>query len=176
MLGAARAGAEWAWRELYRDAAPRVLRFLRARKARDPEDLLGDVFLKAVQNLHTFEGGVGDFHAWLLTIARNRAIDLARRTASRGLPSSRDELQDLPAEGSDPALAAEREMTRRKVREVIDALSPDQRDVMLLRVLAGLTVAETAQTLGKTEGAVKALQVRATANIRRQMAEEAVSL
>lgn len=175
VLTAARAGAEWAWRELYRDAAPRVLRFLRARGTVDPQDVVGDVFLKAVRTLGSFEGGRGDFHAWLLTIARNRVIDLARQADRRPRSSGTEELQEMPAADSDPAELAEREMTGARVREVIDGLSPDQRDVMVLRVLSGLNLAETAVALGKSVGAVKALQVRATAQIRRRMAAEAVS-
>ncbi len=174
-LAAARTGAEWAWRELYGDAAPRVLRFLRARGTTDPHDVVGDVFLKAVRTLKTFEGGRGDFHAWLLTIARNRVIDLARQADRRPRSSGTEELLEIPAADSDPAELAEREMTRARVRQVIDDLSPHQRDVMVLRVLSGLNLQETARALGKSVGAVKALQVRATAQIRRRMAEEAVS-
>jgi len=73
-------------------------------------------------------------------------------------------------------MAAEHHAAQLRVRKVIDGLSPDQRDVMLLRVLSGLTLAETAGVLGKSVGAVKALQVRAVARIRRQMAEETVPL
>ncbi len=174
-LAAARTGAEWAWRELYGDAAPRVLRFLRARGTADPQDVLGDVFLSAVRTLPRFEGGRGDFHAWLLTMARNRVIDLARQTARRPSSSGTDELQEMPAADSDPVELAQRQMTSLRVREVIDGLSPDQRDVMVLRILSELNLEETARALGKTVGAVKALQARATAQIRRRMAEEAVS-
>ena len=175
-LAAARVGAEWAWRDLYREAAPRVLRFLRARKALEPEDVLGDVFLQAVKNLHAFQGSAGDFHAWLLTIARNRVVDLARSAARRPISAGPDGMRRLPAADPDPAMAAEHHAAQLRVRKVIDGLSPDQRDVMLLRVLSGLTLAETAGVLGKSVGAVKALQVRAVARIRRQIAEETVPL
>jgi RNA polymerase sigma-70 factor (ECF subfamily) len=132
--------------------------------------------MKAVRNLHTFEGGRGDFHAWLLTIARNRVIDLARQAVRRPEFLGTDELEDMTAGDSDPAQIAERRSTGERVRQVIDALSPDQRDVMVLRVLSGLNLEETARVLGKSVGAVKSLQVRATAQIRRRMAQEAVSL
>lgn len=175
VLAAARSGAEWAWRDLYRDAAPRVLRFLRARNAPEPEDILGDVFVKAVRNLESFTGGQRDFHAWLLTIARNRVIDLSRSALRRPQLLGTDGLEEMVAEGTDPADLAERRSMGMRVRSVIDGLSPDQRDVMMLRILSELSLEETARTLGKSLGAVKALQVRATAQIRRRMPQEAVS-
>jgi RNA polymerase sigma-70 factor (ECF subfamily) len=63
-----------------------------------------------------------------------------------------------------------------RVREVIDSLVPDQRQVLLLRILGGLTVGEVAAALGKSPGAVKALQRRGLAAIERQLAEEGVTV
>ena len=78
VLGACRLGAEWAWRQVYEDVAPSLLRYHRARGTIDPDDVVGDTFVRAVDGLAGFDGGEGEFRAWLFSISRNRAVDLAR--------------------------------------------------------------------------------------------------
>ena len=63
-----------------------------------------------------------------------------------------------------------------RVRHVLDRLTPDQRDVLLLRVLGGLTIDEIAFVLGRRSGAVKMLQARGLAAIRREIERGAVTL
>ncbi len=75
VLDAARAGAEWAWRALYRDLAPAVLGYLHHRGARSPEDVCGDVFCELVRDLNRFDGNEPAFRAWVFLIARHRLID-----------------------------------------------------------------------------------------------------
>lgn len=65
VLDAARTGAEWAWTAIYRDLSPAVLRYLRARGAREPEDVLGEVFLQVVRSISHFSGEEHDFRAWV---------------------------------------------------------------------------------------------------------------
>ena len=176
VMDAARAGAPWAWRALYAEHAPRVLRYLKARRIPDPEDILGDVFIKIVEKLHTFEGGSDDFGAWAVTIAHRRVIDVARARKRR--PAESTSLLDRisePVGGSVEDEALEN-VRAEDTRRLLDTLSPDQRDVMLLRILGGLTLEQTAQALGKKVGAVKALQSRAAATIRREIERKAVSL
>ena len=67
-------------------------------------------------------------------------------------------------------------MSTERVRRLCDALPPDQRDVLLLRMVAGMTVEQAAEALGKPPGAVKSLQHRAVAALRKQFDPEAVSL
>ena len=81
VLEAARVGAEWAWRALYADTAPDLLRYARASRAPDPEDVVGETFLRAVRGLGSFEGDERGFRAWLFTLARNRIV------ASQARPS-----------------------------------------------------------------------------------------
>jgi RNA polymerase sigma factor (sigma-70 family) len=173
ILSAARAGAEWAWSSIYGDLAPAVLGYVRAQGAVEPEDLTGEVFLQVVRDLHRFEGDERAFRSWIFVIAHHRLLDDVRARKRRPVePTS-----ELPAEavgGADDealeALAAER------VRRIIERLSPDQRDVLLLRVLGGLTVDEVAAVVGKRPGAVKALQRRGLAAIERRLAKEGVTL
>jgi RNA polymerase sigma factor (sigma-70 family) len=175
ILAAARGGAEWAWTGLYHDLAPSILGYLRTRGASEPEDLTGEVFLQVVRDLHRFEGGERDFRSWVFTIAHHRLIDDVRRRGRRPVEvdgngaSAREEMGDVEQEALD-SIGAER------VRRIIEGLSAEQRDVLLLRVLGGLTVTQVAQALGKTPGAVKALQRRGLASIEEAWSKEGVTL
>lgn len=170
-LTAARAGAEWAWRILYRDFAPVVLRYLRARGAPEPEDLTGDVFVQVVRRLDHFDGEEDDFRAWVVTIAHHRLIDSARSRTRRPVDPVTDEVlvavpssSDLEAEVLGSSVSAD-------VAKALKGLSPDQQDVIFLRFIAGLSINEVAAAVGKKPGAVKALQVRALAALRRNLPE-----
>jgi DNA-directed RNA polymerase specialized sigma24 family protein len=83
VLEAARVGAEWAWRALYADTAPDLLRYARASRAPDPEDVVGETFLQAVRGLGSFGGDERGFRAWLFTLARNRIVDDHRKLVRR---------------------------------------------------------------------------------------------
>jgi RNA polymerase sigma-70 factor (ECF subfamily) len=175
VLAAAREGADWAWARLYRDLAPSVLGYFRARGVAEPEDLTGEVFLQVVRDLRRFEGGEREFRAWLFTIAHHRLIDDARQRARRPVePAAEVEDWQIPAgDTQDEVLRA---FATERVRGIIEQLAPEQRDVLLLRVLGGLTVLEVAKVVGKSSGAVKALQRRGLAGIKRALAEEGVPL
>lgn len=169
MLAAARAGAEWAWRNLYRDLAPVVLRYLRARGAPEPEDLTGDVFVQVVRKLDQFSGGEDDFRGWVITIAHHRLIDSARSRARRPVEPVPDEVLLSVSGSNDPEYEALTGVASAEVQGAIKALSPDQQDVVFLRFIAGLNINEVAAAMGKRPGAVKALQVRAVAALRRNL-------
>lgn len=167
ILRAAQLGAEWAWRTLYRDLAPAVTGYLRLHGIAEPEDLTGEVFVQIVRGLSGFTGDEKQFRSWVFVIAHHRIAD-ERRSRSRK-PSAPAELQTL--EQVAPSGNAETEALSRlsigEIRRVLDALSDDQRDIMLLRIVGGLTLEETAGVVGKRVGSVKALQRRAIATIRR---------
>jgi RNA polymerase sigma-70 factor, ECF subfamily len=176
ILFAARAGAAWAWAELYDDVAQDLSRYVRASRVEDPDDVVGNVFLRAVGALGRFDGDRRAFRAWMFALARNAVIDEGRKVVRR-------RTQPLPPEvlaEIGPTVDAEREALRhlaeRGVRDTLDHLSPDQRDVLLLRILGDLTIDEIAALLGKRPGAVKALQARGLARIRRNIASGAVTL
>lgn len=176
VLLAARSGAEWAWAALYRDLAPAVHGYLRARAVPDAEDALGEVFIQVVRHIGGFEGSEADFRAWVFAIARNRAIDEARRRDRRPVNFvDGPTLVALGAQG-DSEEEAVASLTRQEVRQVLDKLTSDQRDVLLLRFYGGLTAEEVGSLLGKSTGAVKTLQVRAIAAIRRGLTKQGVSV
>jgi RNA polymerase sigma factor (sigma-70 family) len=171
-LTAARSGAERAWTELYRIFSPTVLGYLRGQGAPEAEDLTGEVFLQVVRDLHRFEGDRAAFKAWVLTIAHHRFIDQQRRARRRPV-----ELVAVPEEPERTAPDAEVEalalLGAERVRELMAALSPDQRAVLLLRIVGDLTVEEIGRAVGKRPGAVKALQRRGLAALGRKLAGEA---
>jgi RNA polymerase sigma factor (sigma-70 family) len=177
-LAAARTGAEWAWALLYRDLAPSVLRYLRARGAAEAEDITGEVFVQVVRNLSQFRGSESDFRAWVFTIARNRLVDEARKQRRKPAEEAMDaeEARESAAgrmAGDSPAEAVE---GPERLREILSRLTPEQRDVLFLRVIAGLSLEETAQVLGKTPASVKRLQARGLNSLRRKIAQGTVSL
>jgi RNA polymerase sigma factor (sigma-70 family) len=174
-LEAARTGADWAWAALYRELAPSILGYLRARGAGEPEDVTGEVFLQVVRDLRGFSGGEREFRAWVFVIAHHRLLDEGRRRSRRPVEVS----ADIDFGSSEPDEAETHVLTaaaEEQVRRVIGRLSPEQRDVVLLRVLGDLTVEEVARVVGKSPGAVKALQRRGLAAVRRALAQERVPL
>jgi RNA polymerase sigma-70 factor, ECF subfamily len=168
VLVAARDGADWAWAELYRDLAPELLRFLTAQGAADPEDCLGETFISLVRRLREFEGDESGLRALAFLIARSRLVDSWRRKSRRPLEAElgTEVEQSLPAADS----AA---LDQAGVAVILASLSPDQRSVVLLRVLHGFSVRETAQILDRTEGAIKQLQHRAVAVLRARLSRDA---
>jgi len=175
-VDAARQGAQWAWRAIYTDLAPQVIGYLRAHGCPDPDDLAGEVFLRLVQDIGRFKGDEAHFRSWIFVIAHHRMIDDRRRRTRR--PEAPLILETLHS--SDPIGDVEQEALDRLSSDGVEAAIrrcvPDQRDVLLLRVVAGLSLAETAEVVGKTIGAVKALQRRGVAAIAREFTREGVPL
>jgi RNA polymerase sigma factor (sigma-70 family) len=168
-LERARAADPRGFHALFRILGPGVVGYLRARKVDDPDGVANDVFVRAFRKIDTFEGEAEQFRSWLFTIAHNAAIDNARARRRRPAATPLEHVAE-PATTPDPvADAADAQFGNERVEALLALLSPDQRDVLLLRVVADLSVAETAAIVGKGEEAVKALQRRALAALRRQI-------
>ncbi|MFN2503700.1 MAG: RNA polymerase sigma factor [Acidimicrobiales bacterium] len=176
VLAAAQEGAGWARTRLYEWLAPAVAGYLKARGAGDPEDLTSEAFVSVFSGCESFSGDAAHFRSWVLRIAHCRLVDARRaqnrRQASETLDSERRTLEDEPAmaPAEDEAL---RSLDTERMMRVLDALTPDQRNVLALRVIAGLSVKEVAASLDKQPGAVKTLQRRALGALRRKLADEA---
>jgi RNA polymerase sigma-70 factor (ECF subfamily) len=172
VLAAAREGTEWALAALYEEFHPGLLRYLRAQEHNDGEDLGSETWLDAAAGLNRFEGDEWAFRRWLFTIARRRLID--HRRHRKRTPSSGAGLADLGGrpgpDDTEAAVLAADETDAALAR--IAALPPDQAEVILLRVLAGLDVADVAEILGKKPGAVRVLQHRALQRLAEQLASE----
>jgi RNA polymerase sigma factor (sigma-70 family) len=176
LLESALKGSEAAWEEIYRELSPAVLGYLRSSGAPEPDDTLAEVFLEVARDVGKFEGDERRFRAWVFTIAHHRMIDSRRRAGRRPV-----ELVAVPPEPETQPLsdAADQALARigaEEVRDVLAALSPDQRAVLLLRVLGDLSVKETAAALGKRPGAVKQLQRRGLASVKRLLERRGVTL
>jgi RNA polymerase sigma-70 factor (ECF subfamily) len=176
IMAAARAGAEWAWTAIYRDLSPSLLGYLRGQSSAEAEDLTGEVFLQVVRDLPRFEGDERAFRAWVFTIAHHRLLDHRRYSSRRPVAPAPKELIESLARPADAEEEQLHKLSVARAREVIGKLSPDQRNVLLLRVLGGLTIEEVARVIDKRPGAVKALQRRGLATLKREMSKEAISL
>jgi len=164
-LDRARAGDPSGFDALFRAHGAAVVGYLRARAVADPEDLANEVFVRAFRTVHTVQGDAERFRSWLFGIAHNAAIDDARRRRRRVPESPIDSRRESP--GGDVETDAIANIERDFVREILAELAPDQRDVLLLRLIGDLSVAQTAAVLGKSYEAVKALQRRGIASLRR---------
>ncbi len=167
VLAAAQADAPWAYQRLFEWLNRPVAGYLRGQGSEDPDGLSNDVFLRAFTNLSSFEGDEERFRSWVFTIAHNLLCDERRRRRRR--PT----VADQPLAEGVGARSTESEALARLGAERVDALlselAPDQRDVLLLRVVADLTVEQAALALGKSPGAVKQLQRRGLNALRRRL-------
>ncbi len=168
----AQSGDQEALSTLYSFYFPRVYRYVagRVRSTQDAEDVTEEVFLKLVANLKRYEWRGLPFGAWVFRIARNEVVSHARRQRRRGIPAQLSET--MPDDRQDHVAAYELQATIEVVREATAKLPPAQRDVISLRFGAGLSVAETALALGKTQNNVKVLQHKAIAKLQGMVAEE----
>lgn len=174
VVTAAQGDAAWAYDRLWRAYAPAVVAYLRLQGAFDPEDLVSEVFLGAFRGIGSFSGSEDQFRGWLFTIAHRRLTDERRRASVR--PQRADFAPIPDRSGGDVEDDAFRRLAEGRVRELCAGLHAGQRDVLLLRLIADLTVEQVAETLGKTPGAVKALQRRGLIALRRVLLHEDVPL
>jgi RNA polymerase sigma factor (sigma-70 family) len=173
-LAAAKSGAEWAWALLYRDLAGAVTGYLASRGAPEPEDLAAETFLQVARNIQNFEGGEDAFRSWVFVIAHRRLIDI-RRKRGRSPELTRLFDNDTHPGGNVESEAIDRLATQ-DLRRALEMLTEDQRDVLSLRVIASLSLEETAQVVGKRVGAVKALQRRGLIALRDHLEQNRVSI
>ena len=171
VLAAAQSGAKWATTTLWREYAPGVVGFARGRGSRDPEDLASDVFLTVFEQLPTFSGSEVQFRTYLFSIAYRRLVDELRQRGRRGETVPFTPEHDTRSEPSAEDAATER-LADSSVLSVLDSLPVDQRNVMVLRIVADLTVEQIAEVLGKRPGAVKALQRRALEALRKKVSAD----
>jgi len=181
MVRDARAGDTYALGQVYDTYRDRVARFATGRigDAEKAEDVTSETFEAVCRNLGSYQAGT-DFEAWLFTIAHRRVADHFRRR-SRRREVALDEtvhLTDRGGRGALPGplpsvggpeeelLAAER---RAEVAGAFRRLRADQQEVLALRVLGGLSAAQAAEVLGRSEGAVRVAQHRALRSLREAM-------
>ena len=154
------------WRALH----PGLLRYLTVRGDHAPEDVAAETWMSVVKGLSTFEGGAAEFRAWLFTIARHRAVDQGRTRARRPQTvsvSDPAEVTSLEVVRSAEDHACENDATRQALR-LVATLPAAQAEMVMLRVVAGLDVADVARMLDMKPGTVRVTVHRAL----RSLAEE----
>jgi RNA polymerase sigma-70 factor (ECF subfamily) len=149
-----------------------VFRFIYFRVGNRPlaEDLTSDTFLRALKRIGSFTWQGRDLGAWLVTIARNLVADHFKSGRYRLEVTTGDVLDADQAERGPegtPELAVIDHITNVDLLTAVKKLNPEQQECIVLRFLHGFSVAETAQTMGKNEGAIKALQYRAVRALHR---------
>lgn len=170
VLAAARTGADWAWERLYESVAGSVRGYLAAHGATDADELTGEVLLQLVRGLPRFEGDEAGFRSWVFLVAHHRLIDERRRQRRDDVLAREQPTTTAPgADSVSETRLAEAEWGPRLRR-----LTDDQRDVILLRVVADLSAEQVGRILGKKPGAVRVLQHRALARLRADL-ESAVT-
>ncbi len=169
----ARDGDKEAFGLLYDHYHVSVYRFLfyRTRSQQLAEDLTSETFFRALRSMNNFRWQGRDFGAWLMTIARNLTTDhfKAGRTRLEMTTedmSVHDESSDDGPEGT--VLAS---LTNEVLMEALGSLPPEQQECLVLRFLQGFSIAETATSLGRSDGAIKQLQLRAVRNLAKLMPE-----
>jgi RNA polymerase sigma-70 factor, ECF subfamily len=175
VLAQARTGSAEAFTSLYEDLVRPVAGYLRARGVRDVEDLTSEVFLAVFTGLGRFTGGQDQFRSWVFTIAHRRVVD-HWRSGSRAVPQAPYEPDDDDRTVESAENQALRALGEEQALALLALLTDDQREVLVLRIVADLTVEQVGEVVGKRPGAVKALQHRGLATLRRILESEAVTL
>ncbi len=181
VLTSARRGDSRAFEQLYVSLNQRVHAFVRMRGAVDPEGTVNEVFLAVFTRLGAFEGSQPQFNAWVFTIARNKLIDESRKRQRRvhevsadqesveHIVSSRSASVDVEQEAID-------HLTTTGLAQKLRFLTDEQRDAVMLRVVADLSIEVIAEVMERSPGAVRALLQRAFRTIARARLTMAVQL
>ena len=163
-----RRGDQDAARALYERYFDRIYNYVYARLGRveDAEDLAIDTMTRSLTRLDLFQDQGVAFSSWVYRIAHNATIDHYRRTGRATLVS----LDNAPLlESADPAALALEELSNEELREALRALTDEQQQVLILRFFQDLTAAQVAEVMGKTVGAIQALQHRALGSLERAL-------
>ena len=169
LVVAAQQGDREAFGRLYEHFAPKLYGYFYYRLNRQPqlaEDLTEEVFVRVVSKLDSYQDQDLPFTGWLYRIAHNLLIDHFR-VQSRGGVVSIEDCYELAEAGAEQRFDAV--LTHEQLAGAMRALSEGQRQIIVLRFLQGLSVSETAAAAGRSEDAVKKLQARALACLKRAL-------
>jgi RNA polymerase sigma-70 factor, ECF subfamily len=144
-----------------------LLRYLRLHIGDGADDVASETWMHVARRIDTFSGNEAQFRGWLFTTARRRLIDAHRRNARRAeTPVVTDTVEVAPVADSDPEQEAMTAQGTEWALATLRRLPDDQREVIALRVLAGLDVSEVAQVLELSPGNVRVLQHRGLRRLR----------
>jgi RNA polymerase sigma-70 factor (ECF subfamily) len=169
IVEAAVAGDESAFRMLYRDVQPGLLRYLRGLVGDDAEDVASETWLQIARDIRSYRSQGAGFRGWAATIARNRAIDHLRYRQRRpSVPAAAEQFADLAAFDDTESRAMEAVAMHTAI-EWIATLPRDQAEAILLRVVVGLDAETAARVLGKRAGAVRTAAHRGLRRLAEQL-------
>src|SRR5690349_9784805 len=168
----ARNGDSEAFGQLYDHYHASVYRFLYYRVGSVPlaEDLTAETFFRALRSMSSFRWQGKDFGAWLMTIARNLTTDHFKSSRTR-LESTTEDMSAHDSSTEGPEVAVLATLTNEALLTALKKLPPEQQECLIMRFLQGLSIAETAKVLGRSDGAIKQLQLRAVRNLAKLMPE-----
>jgi RNA polymerase sigma-70 factor, ECF subfamily len=155
VLVGAQSGCEDQFAVLWRDANPALLRYLRVIAPENAEDIAAETWVQVVRGLRRFTGDEGAWRAWLFTTARRRLLDQARlRRRHPAEPLDEISAAQVPRTADTAQIALDNIATESAVA-LLSRLPPQQAEVIMLRVVAGLDTDAVAEMLGKTPGSVR---------------------
>lgn len=159
---------------LYDHYIPGVYRFLYARVSNVSlaEDLTSETFFRALRSISSFSWQGKNFGAWLTTIARNLLTDHYKSGRSRLEVVAHEVPERVDTSPATESLALA-SISSQDLVDAMDSLAPEQRDCLIMRFFQGLSTAETAAALGRSDGAVKQLQLRAVRNLAKRLPDGA---
>jgi len=172
LVDLARSGDKEAFGLLFDHYHAAVYRFLyyRTRSHQLAEDLTSETFFRALRSMSGFRWQGKDFGAWLMTIARNLCTDHFKAGRTRLEVTTEDMgAHDDSTEGPESAVLAS--LTNELLMEALTRLPDEQRDCLVMRFLQGFSIAETAEALERSDGAVKQLQLRGVRNLAKLLPE-----
>jgi len=157
-----------AFAQLYEEYFDKIYRYiaLRIGDRMEAEDITQQVFLNAIRAISSFKLRGVPFSAWLFRIAHNQVVDYLRKKARRATTPLEESL--IISEDA-PQLIAEQKQDVERLRLATRKLTPAQREVIAFRFAGELSIAQVAKVMGKSEGAVKALQHSAIVALRKAL-------
>lgn len=168
----AKAGDESAFTQIYERYSAAIYRYIyyRVGETELAEDLQAEVFLRMLEGMHRYEDRGWPISAWLYRIAHDRTVDtIRRRKNQRHVP-----IEDWEGSCDGPENVVSAQLEHEELREKLEDLTHDQRQVILMRFMADMSVQEVARRLGRTEGSVKALQHRGLQSLARRLNQRAL--
>ncbi len=174
LVDLARSGDKEAFGQLYDHYHVSVYRFIyyRVGSASLAEDITSETFFRALRSMGSFRWQGKDFGAWLMTIARNLTADHFKAGRTR-LEQSTEDMQTLDTTADGPEREVLASLTNEALLAALGDLPAEQRECLVMRFLQGLSIAETAEILGRSSGAVKQLQLRGVRNLAKVLPREA---
>jgi len=158
-----------AFAQLYEAYFDKIYRYIamRIRNETEAEDMTQQVFMKVLQSISSYKNTGVPFSSWLYRIAHNQLVDFLRQQNKKstvdieGLP--------LPYMGDDPQHMMEKQADVEELKKATKQLTAAQQEVLSLRFAGELSIAECADIMGKSEGAIKALQHSAVLALRKAL-------